>query len=95
MGLIFAALTLLEKFIAVTPGFVADLKAILDKPSPTPDDWKALKAKIKANSYADYVPASALPAAAAAAPVQDPPAPAVTVQPYLVDGSRNPDFQHL
>lgn len=51
---------LIEEAVKVTPGLVADLQAIFAKPDPTPDDWQALRDKIQAPSYADYVPASDL-----------------------------------
>ncbi len=58
-------LSLVEEAIAVTPGVIDDLKLIFNNPDPTPADWEALRAKVLAKSYADYVPASALPSIAA------------------------------
>jgi hypothetical protein len=60
-------LSLVEEAIAEAPAFVMDLKTIFDNAEPTPADWEALRAKVLAKSYADYVPASALNAATAAA----------------------------
>jgi hypothetical protein len=53
--------SLIEEAVAVTPGIVDDLKLIFNNPSPVPADWEALRTKVLAKSYADYVPASALP----------------------------------
>lgn len=55
-------LQLVEEAVVLTPGIVEDLKTIFSKPNPTPEDWAALRTKVLAKSYADYVPASALPA---------------------------------
>ncbi len=62
--LIAPILSLLETAIQDSPEIVTDLKAIFNNPNPTPADWEALRAKVLAKSYADYVPASALPPAA-------------------------------
>lgn len=59
IALVIAAI---EAAIQDTPELVADLKAIFAKENPAPDDWKALRVKVLAKNYADYVPASALPA---------------------------------
>src|SRR5581483_11655594 len=54
-------LSALEELISITPGLLEELRAIFANPSPTPADWEALRQKVTAKSYADYVPASALP----------------------------------
>ena len=61
------ALFLVEEGIKLEPSIAAELKALLEKTDPTPADWDALRAKVMAKSYADYVPASALPSTSAAA----------------------------
>lgn len=52
--------SLLEEAIKEEPAIVAEFQSIFSKPNPTPDDWAALRAKVLAKNYADYVPASAL-----------------------------------
>ena len=52
---------LVEETVKVAPQFYADLKEIFAKPEPTPADWQALREKILAQGYFDYVPASDLP----------------------------------
>jgi hypothetical protein len=61
-------LSMVEQLIENEPEIAAELKAIFTKDNPTPADWLALHQKVLAKTYADYVPASALPAKAAAAP---------------------------
>jgi hypothetical protein len=68
-ALIALIVSLVEEAIKDTPGIVTDLKAIFANPDPTPADWEALRSKVLAKSYADYVPARALPPAANAAPL--------------------------
>ena len=53
--------SLVEEVIKVAPGAVADFQAIFSNPNPTPADWQALRAKVLAKGYADYVPKSDLP----------------------------------
>jgi hypothetical protein len=64
--LIALILQLVEEAIKDTPQIVADLQNLFATANPTPADWLALREKVLAKSYADYVPASALPAASAA-----------------------------
>jgi hypothetical protein len=59
------AIWLLQELIQHEPEIAAEVKALLTKADPTDADWDALHAKVHAKSYADYVPASALPPAAA------------------------------
>ena len=69
--------SLIEEAVKVAPGVAEDLKLIFENPSPVPADWEALRAKVLAKSYADYVPASALPpenVVKLSAPVVTPPA---------------------
>lgn len=70
-------ISLVEEAVKLEPEIVAELQTIFGNPNPTPADWQALRAKVLAKSYADYVPASALaPATAAAtAPGVNTPAP--------------------
>jgi hypothetical protein len=65
------AFFLIEEGIKLEPGLAEDLRNLFTKADPTPEDWAALRAKVTAKSYADYVPASALTAATppAATPV--------------------------
>ena len=42
LALIFS---LVEEGIKLEPAIAAELKAVLDKPNPTPEDWAAAKAK--------------------------------------------------
>jgi len=60
-------MALVEEAVKVTPGLIVDIQALFANGEPTPADWQAFHDKVKANSYADYVPASALPALEATA----------------------------
>lgn len=83
-GLIALILQLVEEAIKDAPGVIADLRAIFSKDNPTPTDWQALRIKVLSQSYADFVPASALvaaPPASAAPAAPEPAASPVTVQP--------------
>lgn len=60
-------ISLVEEAVKITPGIVADLQELFSDPNPTPAKWEALRQKVKSKSYADYVPASALPGAIAPA----------------------------
>jgi hypothetical protein len=53
--------SLVEEIVKVAPGAYADFKEIFSKANPTPADWEALRAKVLAKGYGDYVPASDLP----------------------------------
>lgn len=64
-ALLAAIVSLIEEAVTLAPGVIDDFKLIFNNPSPTPADWEALRAKVLAKSYEDYVPASALPAASA------------------------------
>jgi hypothetical protein len=55
-------ISLIEEAIKIEPDVAAGLTAIFSKSNPSPDDWAALRAKVLAKSYAQYVPASAIPA---------------------------------
>ena len=57
------ALFIVQEGIKDAPGLIAALKAIFATADPTAADWEALRAKVMAKSYADYVPDSALTAA--------------------------------
>jgi len=58
---------LIEEAVKIAPGVYDDLTLFFDNPNPSPADWQALRAKVLSKSYTDYVPASALPVASAAA----------------------------
>ena len=64
-------ISLVEQAITEAPAVYADLQAIFSNPAPTAADWEALRAKVLAKTYADYVPASALATGGAAAPGED------------------------
>ncbi|MGH7939724.1 MAG: hypothetical protein ACREFR_01465 [Limisphaerales bacterium] len=94
---------LAETLLETEPQIVAAVEAILAKKDPTPADWLALRQKVLAKSYADYVPASALtsgspgalaavasPAPATSAPISQ--ASAQEPAPYLADGTPNRAF---
>ena len=59
---------ILEEAIKEEPAIAADLQSIFSKASPTAADWAALRAKVTAKGYGDYVPDSALPPDGTAAP---------------------------
>ncbi|MGD0744146.1 MAG: hypothetical protein ABSA45_03230 [Verrucomicrobiota bacterium] len=54
-------ISLIEEAVKITPAVVEDFKLIFNNPEPVPADWEALRAKVLAKGYGDYVPASALP----------------------------------
>jgi hypothetical protein len=54
-------ISLAEEAIKEFPAIKADFAAIFTKANPTAADWEALRSKVLSNSYADFVPASALP----------------------------------
>jgi len=56
-----AILTAVEELLKLSPALIVDLQLIFAKQEPTADDWAALKAKVNAKSYWDYVKDSALP----------------------------------
>lgn len=56
-----AIITAFSELLRLAPQLAADVQAILAKSEPTAEDWDALKAKVNAKSYFDYVPASDLP----------------------------------
>ena len=110
--------SLIEEAVKDAPAVYQEFQLIFNNPDPTPADWQALRTKLMAKSYRDYVPDTALPpdnvvqlpkapetsAAAAAAPetsavqpapqIQQTP-PAAAPAPFLPDGSKNPEFNHL
>lgn len=55
------AFFIIEEAIKLEPAIAAEIQSLLAKGDPTADDWTALRAKIATKTYADYVPASALP----------------------------------
>ena len=60
--------TIVEEAIKVAPSFAVAMKTIFTKDNPTPADFAALRAAVASESYAQFVPASDLPAAAAPEP---------------------------
>jgi hypothetical protein len=52
--------SLVEEAIKQEPAIVAEFQNIFSKPNPTPEDWQALRVKVLAKSYGDYVPDSAI-----------------------------------
>jgi hypothetical protein len=59
-ALIALIIQLVETAVADAPQLYDDLQNIFDNPNPTPADWEALRAKVLAEGYFDYVPDSAL-----------------------------------
>jgi hypothetical protein len=57
-------ISLVEEAVKEEPAIQADIVNIFTKSNPTPADWEALRAKVLAKGYGDYVPASQLPPAA-------------------------------
>jgi hypothetical protein len=53
--------SLVEEAIKIAPQVETDLAGIFSTANPTPADWEALRAKVLAKGYFDYVPASQLP----------------------------------
>ena len=60
-------LFVIEEAIKEEPAIAAAIRDMFSKGDPIPDDWKALRAKVAAKKYSDYVPATILPAATPAA----------------------------
>jgi len=82
IALIIAAL---QSLIEEEPEIAAQIQSLLTKQNPTPADWQALHAQVLGKSYADYVPASALPPGSAPAPVSAPASPAEAQTPPIND----------
>jgi hypothetical protein len=61
-ALISLILSLVQEAITLEPQIAAQLKELFAKENPTPADWEALRVQVLGKTYADYVPASALPA---------------------------------
>jgi DNA polymerase III subunit gamma/tau len=76
---------LLEEAIKNEPAIADEVRSLLNKADPTPEDWALLRANVRDKTYAQYVPASALAAAPTpppATPAPEPaPAPVLTVLP--------------
>jgi hypothetical protein len=54
-------LFVLEEAIKNEPAIAAELQKLFTKADPTAEDWAALRAKVLAKSYKDFVPDTALP----------------------------------
>lgn len=54
-------LQLVEAAIQEEPAIAADLKNLFSGTAPTPEQWAALRASVAAETYGQFVPASALP----------------------------------
>jgi hypothetical protein len=54
------AFLIIEEAIKQEPAIAADIQSLFNKGNPSPDDWAALRAKVMAESYASYVPKTAL-----------------------------------
>lgn len=54
-------ISLVQELIKDTPALIKDFQEIFSKPNPTPDDWEALRTKVKTKGYRDYVPDTQLP----------------------------------
>jgi hypothetical protein len=55
------AVLVIEEAIKNAPEFLIDLKNIFGSGVPSPEDFAALREKIASESYAKFVPDSALP----------------------------------
>lgn len=55
------AFFVIEEAIKEAPAIAAGLQQLFAKANPTREDWDALRSKVAAKSYQDYVPDSALP----------------------------------
>lgn len=51
---------ILEAIFKYAPSAVTAIRELFTKDSPTPDDWQALRDKLAAKEYKDYVPDSKL-----------------------------------
>ncbi len=58
------AVFIIQEAVKNEPAIADAIRSLFNKADPTPDDWAALRAKVQGKSYADYVPDSALAAAA-------------------------------
>jgi|GEM_PF-3744560 hypothetical protein len=50
-----------QEAIKVAPNLVADMQALFASGAPTDADFDALRAKVSAEDYATFVPASQIP----------------------------------
>jgi hypothetical protein len=55
-----AIIIAVQELIKLSPALITEFQFIFSNPNPTVADWEALRAKISAKSYWDYVPASDL-----------------------------------
>ena len=76
-------LFILEEAIKNEPAIAAEIRELLKKNDPTPEDWAALRARVASKTYRDYVPATALPPEPAAPPAAAP-------EPAVVDAAPIP-----
>jgi len=56
-------LFVIEEAIKQEPAIADAIRGLLNKNDPTPADWQALRDRVAAKSYRDYVPTTALPPA--------------------------------
>lgn len=54
--LIALIVSMVEELVKIAPGVVTDIQTVLSKPQATPDDWQAIKDKVLAKRYEDFVP---------------------------------------
>ena len=55
-------ISLVQEAITLEPAIAAEFQVMFSNQNPTPADWEALRQKVLSKTYANYVPASALPA---------------------------------
>jgi hypothetical protein len=60
-GILAAILPLIQIVVKNYPDIKEGLKNLFNKPDPTDADWDALRAKVLAKKYEDYVPSTRLP----------------------------------
>jgi len=81
---------LLQLAIKETPGLIAEFQTLFSTPEPTPEDWQALRDRLKNATYASLVPNSDLPTAPLAGTVTAlAPAPAPAIVPTVTDQAQS------
>ena len=55
-AMIALVISLVEEAIKVEPAIAAELQSLFSKPSPTPADWQALRAKVLGESFESLAP---------------------------------------
>jgi hypothetical protein len=48
-------LTIIESALKLVPGLVTEIRDLVNKGDPTPEDWAKLREKVAQKAYEDYI----------------------------------------